>query len=322
MKRIAVIEGGYSEEKIISLKSAQTVFVNLNRSLYDPCKVLIDENEWTAYDEVGRYPINKDDFSYSKNGIDHFFDIAFIVIHGSPGEDGKLQGYFDLIGLPYTTPSQMITALTFQKFHCNQFLKNFNIQVAEAILIKKNDPINPSSIIEKVKLPCFVKPTDGGSSYGVTKVNAENELKNAIEHAFDNGSQVIIEAFIEGREITNGVFLSSSGIKVLPITEIITENDFFDYGAKYHGESNEVTPADLSDETTQKIKKLTHHIYDILGMNGIARADYILTDEKIPYLIEINTVPGQSAESIIPQMAAIDGISMKELFSEVIENSF
>ena len=320
MKKIAVIEGGYSSEKAVSIKSAKTVYDNLDRNTYLPTIVLIDENEWTAYDDDGRYPIDKNDFSFIKNGDKQLFDYAFIVIHGSPGEDGKLQGYFDMIGLPYNTPSASISALTFQKFHCNQFLKNFGIRVAEAVLIKDGDVIDESNIIEKTGLPCFVKPTDGGSSFGVTKVIKKSELKNAIQHAFKNGSQVIIEAFIEGREVTNGVFKDQNGIKVLPITEIITENDFFDYGAKYHGESNEVTPADLPEEITKKIKKLTHDIYDILGLRGIARVDYILKDE-IPYLIETNTVPGQSAESIIPQMAAIDGISMKELFSEVIECS-
>ena len=319
MKRVAVIEGGYSQEKAVSLKSAQIVFDNLDRSLYSPCKVLIDENEWTAYDDKGRYPIDKNDFSYNKNGTKNNFDVAFIVIHGSPGEDGKLQGYFDLIGIPYTTPSQMITALTFHKFHCNQFLKQFDINVAEAILIKKSDAIDTSEIVQQVKLPCFVKPTDGGSSFGITKVNSENDISKAIDLAFKHGSQVIIEAFIEGREVSNGVFLSKKGIQVLPITEIITENEFFDYGAKYNGESNEVTPADLDVDMTNKIKKLTHLIYDLLDMNGIARADYIITNNGVPYLIEINTVPGQSAESIIPQMAKEEGIKLKKLFSQILE---
>ena len=320
MKKVAVIEGGYSSEKVVSIKSAQTVFENLDRKKYLPTRVLIDENEWTAYDDDGRYPIDKNDFSFIKNEKKNSFDYAFIVIHGTPGEDGKLQGYFDMIGLPYNTPSAAITALTFQKFHCNQFLKNFGINVAEAVLIKKGDVINESNIIDKTGLPCFVKPTDGGSSFGITKVNEKSELNNAVKHAFEHGSQVIIEAFIEGREVTNGVFKDRNGINVLPITEIITENDFFDYSAKYHGESNEVTPADLSEEITEKIKKLTHDVYDTLELRGIARVDYILKDET-PYLIEINTVPGQSAESIIPQMAAIEGIGMKELFGRVIDSS-
>ena len=321
MKKVAVIEGGYSNEKVVSIKSAKTVFDNLDHTKYHPTRVVIDENEWTAYDNDGRYPIDKNDFSFIKNSTKHSFDYAFIVIHGTPGEDGKLQGYFDMLGIPYNTPNAAITALTFQKFHCNQFLKNFGVNVAEAVLIKKGDVINEDTIIKNVGLPCFVKPTDGGSSFGITKVMAKNELTNAVKHAFEHGSQVIVEAFIEGREVTNGVYKNQEGIKVLPITEIITENDFFDYGAKYHGESNEVTPADLPEEMTEKIKSLTHHIYDVLGLNGIARVDYILNNENIPYLIEVNTVPGQSAESIIPQMAAIEGIGMEELFGEVIYSS-
>ena len=277
MIKVAVIEGGYSKEKAVSLKSAQTVFENLNRKKYFPTKVFIDEKEWTAYDNEGKYTIDKNDFSFTKNGAKNTFDVAFIVIHGSPGEDGKLQGYFDLIGIPYTTPSQMITALTFEKFHCNQFLKNFGLNVAEAVLIKKADTINSSSIVEQVRLPCFVKPTDGGSSFGITKVTAKKDLKKAIHHAFNHGTQVVIEEFIDGRELTNGVFKSKEGIKVLPVTEIITDNEFFDYAAKYNGESIEVTPADIDSALTKKIKTLTNHIYDILNLKGIARIDYIVT---------------------------------------------
>ena len=321
MIKVAVIEGGYSKEKAVSLKSAQTVFENLNRKKYFPTKVFIDEKEWTAYDNEGKYTIDKNDFSFTKNGTKNTFDVAFIVIHGSPGEDGKLQGYFDLIGLPYTTPSQMITALTFEKFHCNQFLKNFGLNVAEAVLIKKNDTVSSNSIIDEVGLPCFVKPTDGGSSFGISKVTAEKELKSAIELAFKHGSQVIIEEFIEGRELTNGVFRSKKGIKVLPVTEIITENEFFDYAAKYNGESIEVTPADIDSALTKKIKTLTNHIYDILNLKGIARIDYIVTPKGSPYIIEINTGPGQSAESIIPQMAEVEGISLEELFGGVISTT-
>ena len=320
MIKVAVIEGGYSKEKAVSLKSAQTVFENLDRGKYVPTKVLIDEKEWTAYDNEGRYSIDKNDFSFTKDNTKNTFDVAFIVIHGSPGEDGKLQGYFDLIGIPYTTPSQMITALIFEKFHCNQFLKNFGVNVAEAVLIKKHDHINAGSIIDKVGLPCFVKPTDGGSSFGISKVSAESELENAIKLAFKHGNQVIVEEFIEGKELTNGAFHTAKGIKVLPVTEIITENEFFDYAAKYNGESIEVTPADIDSGLTKKIKTLTNQIYDILNLKGLARIDYIVTSKGLPYVIEINTVPGQSAESIIPQMAEVEGIGLKELFGEVIEN--
>lgn len=315
MKKVAVIEGGYSKEKAISIKSAKTVFDNLDRTKFDPTRVLIDKKEWTAYDEEGRYSIDKNDFSYTKNGFKNNFEFAFIVIHGTPGEDGKLQGYLDMVGVPYNTSSAAIMALTFQKFHCNQFLKNFGINVPEAVLVKPEGAIDEEEILKKVGLPCFVKPTDGGSSFGVSKVKAKEELKHAIKLAFENGSEVIIEANIEGRELTNGVYRDAEGIKTLPITEIISDNEFFDYEAKYKGQSNEVTPADLDDKITNKIKALTHHIYNTLGMKGIMRMDYIINKDGIPFLIEINSVPGMSNESIVPQMAKVKNVNLEDILN-------
>ena len=314
MKKVAVIEGGYSKEKAISIKSAKTVFDNLDRTKFIPTRVLIDENEWTAYDEEGRYSIDKNDFSYTKNGSKHNFEHAFIVIHGTPGEDGKLQGYLDMAGITYNTSSAAITALTFQKFHCNQFLKTYGINVPEAVLIKPEDKINEKQIIEKVKLPCFVKPTDGGSSFGVSKVKKESELLPAIKEAFNHGSEVIVEENIEGREVTCGVYRDSARVEALPITEIISENEYFDYDAKYNGKSKEVTPAEMEEETTVKIQSLTKEIYGILGMKGIVRMDYIVNDGGITFLIEINSVPGLSKESIIPKMAKAGNIDLSLLF--------
>ena len=313
MKKVAVIEGGYSKEKAISIKSAKTVFDNLDRTKFNPVRVLIDENEWTAYDEEGKYSIDKNDFSFTKNGAKQNFEYAFIVIHGTPGEDGKLQGYLDMVGVPYNTSSAAIMALTFQKFHCNQFLKNYGINVPEAVLIKSDDEIDERHIIDKVKLPCFVKPTDGGSSFGVTKVKKESDLLPAINEAFNHGSEVIVEENIEGREVTCGVFRNSEGIKALPITEIISENEYFDYDAKYNGKSTEVTPADLTALMTTQIQSVTKEIYGILGMEGVARMDYIINEKGIAYLIEINSVPGMSKESIVPQMANIANIALTSL---------
>ena len=313
MKKVAVIEGGYSKEKAISVKSAQIVFDNLDRTKFTPTRVLIDENEWTAYDEEGRYPIDKNDFSFIKNNLKVQFEYAFIVIHGTPGEDGKLQAYFDMVGVPYNTSSAAIMALTFQKFHCNQFLKNFGINVPEAVLIKPDDEINESLILEKVKPPCFVKPTDGGSSFGVTKVKNENKLLPAIKAAFEHGTEVVVEENIVGREVTCGVYSAKEGIKELPVTEIISENEYFDFDAKYNGKSKEITPAELDDEMTKNIKNLTKKIYGVLGMKGIARIDYIISKENTPYVIEINSVPGMSEKSIIPQMLKIDELEMIKL---------
>ena len=313
MKKVAVIEGGYSKEKAISIKSAKTVFDNLDRTKFDPIRVLIDESEWTAYDDDGRYSIDKNDFSYTKNGYKHNFEYAIIVIHGTPGEDGKLQGYLDMVGIPYNTSSAPIMALTFQKFHCNQFLKNFGINVPEAVLIKPEDAINERQIINKVKLPCFVKPTDGGSSFGVTKVKKVSDLLPAIKKAFNHGSEVIIEENIEGREVTCGVYRDSEGVKALPITEIISENEYFDYDAKYNGRSKEVTPADFTDLMTSKIQSLSKEIYGVLGMKGIVRMDYIVNNNGNPFLIEINSIPGMSKESIVPQMASALNIKLSSI---------
>jgi len=318
MKKVAVIEGGYSKEKAISVKSAQTIFNNLDRTKFTPTRVLIDENEWTAYDEEGRYPIDKNDFSFIKNNLKVQFEYAFIVIHGTPGEDGKLQGYLDMVGIPYNTSSAAITALTFQKFHCNQFLKNFRINVPESLLIKTEEVINESQIIDKVKLPCFVKPTDGGSSFGITKVKKDNELLPAIKEAFNNGSEVIVEENVEGREVTCGVYRDSHGAKALPVTEIISDNEYFDYDAKYNGKSKEVTPAELDEQTTIKIQSLTKEIYSILGMKGIARIDYIVNKDKTPILIEINSVPGMSKESIIPQMINVQNLKLEKVLNDII----
>ena len=313
MKKVAVIEGGYSSEKAVSIKSAQTVFHHLDRSKFEPTRVLIDKHEWTAYDEDGRYPIDKNDFSFTKNGTKQHFDYAFIVIHGTPGEDGKLQGYLDMVGVPYNTSSTTIMALTFQKFHCNQFLKNFGINVPEAVLIKSEGAIDERQIIDKVKMPCFVKPTDGGSSFGVTKVKKVSDLLPAIKEAFNHGSEVIVEKNIEGREVTCGVYRDSEVIKALPITEIISENEYFDYDAKYNGKSKEVTPADLTGTMNNEIKSLTKEIYGILGMKGIVRMDYIINDGGTPFLIEINSVPGMSKESIVPQMANALNIKLSRI---------
>ena len=249
-----------------------------------------------------------------KNNQKVQFEYAFIVIHGTPGEDGKLQGYFDMIGLPYNTSSAATTSLTFQKFHCNRYLSTFGIRVAEAVLIKKGDEINQQEILNKVGLPCFVKPTDAGSSFGVSKVKEGNQLLDSINHAFEHGKEVIVEAFIKGRELTNGVYRNEEGIQILPITEIISENEFFDYEAKYKGQSNEITPADISNDLEKEIKDLTYRIYDILGMKGIARMDYIINDDGSPFLIEINSVPGMSEESIVPQMANCKNLNLEICF--------
>ena len=226
-----------------------------------------------------------------------------------------------MIGIPYNTASAAVSSLLFQKFHCNQYLSTFGIHVAEAYLIKKGNKIDNLKVLNKIGLPCFVKPTDGGSSFGVTKVKLENQLKPAIVLAFKHGTEVIIEKNIEGRELTCGVYINKGEIKTLPITEIISENEYFDYDAKYNGKSEELTPAELDEVTTQKIQSLTKKIYILLDIKGIVRMDYMLSKDNVPYLIEINSIPGMSKESIIPKMIDTEGISLKELFNEIIKNT-
>ena len=313
MKNVAIIEGGYSHEKIISLQSAETVFQNIDRTLYNPIKVRIDEEGWFAFVDGEKYEMDRADFSF--NAIK--FDIAFIVIHGTPGEDGKLQAYFDMLEMSYSTCSHLAATLTFNKFVCNRYLKTFGIKVANAVLIRKQDIVNSAEVIAKVGLPCFVKPNDGGSSFGITKVAAESELKAALELALLHGTQAIVESFMSGREVTNGIYKGLEGVVSLPVTEIITENDFFDFDAKYKGESNEITPADLPLELSNKIKAVTKEIFELLDLKGIARADYIIQDGA-PYLIEINTVPGMSGASLIPQMAKCAGIALTDLLNDII----
>ncbi len=315
---IAVIEGGFSHEKIVSKKSALTVFENIDTVKYIPYRVVIEEEKWLVYWKGLEYPVDKNDFSFTTDGVKIKFDFAFIVIHGIPGEDGVLQAYFDLVNVPYSTSNHLVSALTFNKFICNQYLKNFSIHIPEAILVVETDPFVSETVEKKLGFPCFIKPVDGGSSFGVSKVNSKEEVVSAIVKAKKHGTQVVAEKAINGIEVTNGVYLSKKGVKVLPITEIVTANDFFDYHAKYEGGSEEITPARIDDSLTAKIKKTTLTIYNLLGLEGIARVDYIV-ENNIPYVIEINTVPGQSAESIIPKMAEVEGISLAELFNEVIE---
>lgn len=315
---VAVVEGGYSHEKIVSKKSAKNVFDQIDRSKYNPYRVVIDNEKWSVFTEEGEQTIDKNDFSFQKAGSKVNFGFIFIVIHGTPGEDGILQAYFDLLKIPYSTSNQLVSALTFNKFVCNQYLKNFDIKVPESMLIQNLNQVNVESIAEKFGFPCFIKPVDGGSSFGVTKVKDKESIIPAVKEAFLHGTQVVVEKMVSGSEVTNGIYTSRKGIHVLPITELVSSNEFFDYNAKYEGGSDEITPARISGELTEKIQGITKKIYQLLGMRGIARVDYIIED-NMPYLIEVNTVPGQSAESIIPQMAREDGISLFDLFNEVIE---
>ena len=319
-KNIAILYGGDSSEYEISLKSGNQVAKILDTEKYNGILIHVKGSWWTLTSEPYKGAmINKDDFSFTFNGEKHYFHFALIVIHGTPGENGVLQGYFDIQGIPYSTSGLITSAITFNKYACKLYLKDINVDTAKAVMLRKRDKIIPENIIHKVGLPCFVKPNNGGSSYGVTKVKEPGKLKDAIEKAFEVDTEVIIEEFIGGTEITGGVFKSRVKEILFPITEIVPENEFFDVEAKYLGKSKEITPARISEELEERCKKMTSSIYDALGCRGICRVDYIVSGERLVFL-EINTVPGMTEASIIPQQAAHIGLTMTELFNLVIED--
>lgn len=322
MKRnIAIVWGGYSSEKVVSEKSASGIYSFIDKKRYNVWKVRIDHDKWEADHKGVFLPIDKNDFSIVTEEGKVKFDYAYNTIHGTPGEDGTLQGYFDMVSIPYSGCGVLASALTFNKFTCNQFLKNFGINVPGSILIRKGEQIDAKKIVELLKLPLFVKPNVGGSSFATTKVKEASSLEAAITEAFTEANEVIVEQFIAGREVTCGCYISNKGFTILPITEVVTHNEFFDYDAKYNGQVEEITPAPLEESVSQSIRFYTKHIYDLISARGIIRADYILQGER-PVLLEVNTTPGMTPTSFIPQQAASAGISMDDLFTEIIESAF
>lgn len=315
-KNIAVIEGGFSSEAEVSFKSALTVRENLNSTLYNIYQVRLCDENWVVLLDDKEILIDKTDFSFT-NGNKISFDAAFIMIHGTPGEDGKLQGYFDMLNIPYTGCDQFSSALTFNKFYCNKALKSMGIACANGVYLSDTN-FSEETILNEVGLPCFVKPADGGSSFGAGKVSIQDELTPAITKAFEHGKSVIIEEYLSGIEVTNGVYKKDGKTSALAITEITTPNDFFDFEAKYNGESEEITPARISDEMTETIKHLSEKVYDALNLNGVCRIDYMI-QENIPYLIEVNTIPGQSSASLIPQQVQYAGLTLSEFYNGLIE---
>ena len=319
-KKIAIVAGGNSHERVISLKSAQTVLDNINKKQFDAHLVVLSEEEWVCYYHKVKIPVNKADFCLDVDGQHFHFDAAFITIHGTPGEDGLLQAYFDLIELPYTTTNHTEATLTFNKWMCNHLLNSLGYSCAKSVLLRKVDKVDSDAIFQKLGLPCFVKPNDSGSSYGVKKVNQKVELNDAITHAFEHGEQVLVESYLDGLEVTNGVFTKKGKTVVLPITEIVSENEFVDYEAKYEGESAEITPARLPELLTQLVQKMTKDIYHDLGLKGMIRIDYMIVND-VPHVIEINATPGLAEQSVIPQQAKAAGITLEELFTTVIEEA-
>lgn len=322
MRTIAVVAGGNSPEYEVSVKSANEVR-NVLSSRYEVYIVIIKGTNWYWEDHKGRFHnIDKNDFTLKTDDLRIRFDAVFIAIHGTPGENGLLQGYFDMMEIPYTSCGSFSSALTFNKQACKLYLKEYDIAMADAILVRRGEMIDNGSIISSIGLPCFVKPNDSGSSFGVTKVNKKEDLSAAIETAFRESGEALIEAFMQGREVACGVLKTKNKKLILPVTEIKTGNEFFDYEAKYTpGKSHEITPADLSEKVTFAIQQLSSQVYDLLGCKGIVRVDFIIVKDK-PMFLEINTVPGMTSGSLIPKQAAAAGIALDDLYSMVIEDLF
>jgi D-alanine-D-alanine ligase len=320
-KNIAIVAGGDSSEVVVSLKSAAGLYSFMDKELYNVYVVTIVGKIWQVeWSDEEKIAIDKNDFSFIHQGEKKNFDFAYITIHGTPGENGILQGYFELIGLPYSACGVLASAITFNKFTCNQYLKGFGVKVSESLVLRAGQVVSDDEVASKIGFPCFVKPNVGGSSFGVTKVKVVDQLQEAIVKAFDEGNEVMIEAFMAGTEITCGMYKTKSKTTVFPVTEVVPENEFFDFDAKYKGQVQEITPARISASLTERVQKLTSAIYDILGCKGIVRIDYIISQGDVINLLEVNTTPGMTATSFIPQQVRAAGLDIKDVMNEIIEN--
>lgn len=317
-KNIAIIMGGYSSEHGISIKSGNVVYKYLDRNKYHPYRVVITREKWFYLDENNReFPMEKSDFSLNIDGNKIHFDCVFNAIHGTPGEDGLMQAYFELLGIRHTSCNHYEAALTFNKRDLLSTLKPYGVPCAQSYFLNKGQDVDEDAIVEKVGLPCFVKANRAGSSYGVSKVYQKEELGNAIENAFKEDTQIIIESFLDGTEVSVGVITYENKVTVLPATEIISENDFFDFEAKYLGKSKEITPARISEKQESNVRQLAEFIYKTLGLKGYTRSEFIFIGD-VPHLLEINTTPGLTEESLLPQQARTAGISLEDLFDSAI----
>lgn len=321
-KNVAVVMGGFSDEYKVSLKSGQLIYDSLDRDLYNVYKVVVLKEEWYFLNEnEEKLPINKGDFSVTlSDGAILKFDVCFNIIHGAPGENGELQGYWNAIGQKYTGCDFYKSALTFNKKDTLAVLAKYGIPSAKSFYLRKGENINEDKILEELGLPLFVKPNQSGSSLGISKVKAKSELAAAIEFAFKEDDEILIESFLKGMEVSVGVIDYKGETIVLGITEIVPHKEFFDYEAKYEGASEEITPARLDEETRYKVEKIAKHAYESLGMSGFSRSEYIIMDGT-PYMLEMNTNPGFSPASILPQQAKIYGISIKDLCGNEVEKA-
>ncbi len=320
IKNVAVVCGGYSKEEVVSIKSANQIVQVIDATKFKVFTVVISKTGWFVKTHNGDLPIDKNDFSFILNDVKIKIDVVFMAIHGTPGEDGKLQSYFEMLNVPVTTSNSFVSALTFNKYATKAYLKDFGVLSAKSVLLRKADDFSETEILESLGLPVFVKPNSGGSSFGITKVKEVKQLMAAINKAFLEDNEVIIEQFIDGQEFTCGVFVSKNENMVLPITEIVSKTEYFDYDAKYNGFSDEITPARLPDNQTEECQELSYDIYKLLNCNGAVRIDYLLKDNNF-YFIEANTVPGMSAESILPQQVEAYDMSITNFYTLLIEDA-
>lgn len=319
--KVAVVAGGDSQEYAVSINSQKGIISFLDTEKFEATPILLNREKWVALTDEGERVIDKNDFSYRTiEGERKTFDFAYITIHGTPGENGLLSSYFELIGMPYSTCKPFVSAFTFNKYFCNRFFAQLGYNVAKALLVREEDVANlsPDNIVEQLGLPLFVKPNDGGSSIATTKIKDKKELASAIEAALEEGSEALVESLLVGMEVTCGCYEDASGVHVLPVTEVVSKNEFFDYSAKYQGAVEEITPARIDKASFEKIQLLTKQIYKTVGAKGIIRVDYFLNDEGTVYLVEINTTPGMTQTSFIPQQVVADGKTMKEVLTNTI----
>ena len=326
-RTIAIVCGGDSSEHDVSLRSGQGLYSFFDKERYHIYLVDVKGTDWhVALDNGETIDIDKNDFSFVKDGKHIYFDYAYITIHGQPGENGVMQGYFDLIHLPYSTSGVLVEAMTFDKYVLNNYLRGFGVNVADSILLRRGEQYDEDEIAERIGMPCFVKPAADGSSFGVSKVKNADQLAPALRVAFMESNEVMIEGFLDGTEISQGIYKTAEKTVVLPATEVVTSNEFFDYDAKYNGQVQEITPARLSTETAEEVAKTTSRIYDILHANGIIRIDYIISKDKDGKdkvnMLEINTTPGMTVTSFIPQQVRAAGLDIKDVLSDIVENQF
>ena len=326
-RNIAIVCGGDSSEHDVSLRSAQGLYSFFDKEKYNIYIVDIKGQDWHVDLQNGETArIDKNDFSFLLNGKAVLFDYAYITIHGQPGENGLMQSYFELLGIPYSTSGVLVEAMTFDKYVLNNYLRGFGVNVADSILLRRNETYDEAAIEKRIGMPCFVKPAADGSSFGVSKVKNADQLAPALRVAFMESDEVMVERYLEGTEISQGVYKTKDKSVVLPATEVVTKNEFFDYDAKYNGQVQEITPARLSPETAEAVARETGRIYDILHANGIIRIDYIITkdqegNDKV-YMLEINTTPGMTVTSFIPQQGRAAGLDIKDVLTEIVENQF